>query len=93
MLDRILKDIETARENHYEYMRMQSFFKGQFAEPKSVIEFMELDYVPTFLKKFFTSASNCMNKFFAWWLDFHRLSFLTVMMITAIIILIIEALK
>ena len=50
MLDRILKDIETARENHYEYMRMQSFFKGQFAEPKSVIEFMELDYVPTSLK-------------------------------------------
>ena len=93
MLDKILKDIETAQENHYEYMRMQSFFKGQFAEPKSVIEFMELDYVPTFLKKFFTSASNGMNKFFAWWLDFHRLSFLTVMMITAIIILIIEALK
>ena len=93
MLDKILKDIETAQENHYEYMRMQSFFKGQFAEPKSVIEFMELDYVPTSLKKFFIATSNWMNRFFTWWLDFHRLSFLTVMMITAIIILVIEALK
>ena len=59
MLDRILKDIEIARENHYEYMRMQSFYKGKFAEPMSVIEFMELDYVPTSLKKFFIKTGFC----------------------------------
>ena len=81
------KDWRSALDNHEEYQKLQIFFKGQFSERSAVIEHMHLDYVPKFIKRFILWQANFLNKFFQYWLDFHRISFLTVIMITLIIIL------
>jgi len=81
------KDWKIAVDNHEEYQKLQRFFKGQFAERTAVIEHMCLDYIPKFIKRFILWQANLLNAFFQYWLDFHRISFLTVIMITLIIIL------
>lgn len=88
MLNKILEDYQTAAENKEFYDRCQVFYKGTQAEPNALIEHMSLHYVPKPVKKFLFFKMNWMNKFFNWWMNFHRLSFLTLVMICAIIYLI-----
>lgn len=51
-LDNLITDFQTASDNHEQYMRMQSFYKGKNAKPMSVSEFMTFDYLPKPLRTF-----------------------------------------
>ena len=88
MLNKFIEDYQTAADNKEFYDRCQKFYKGFNAEPNALIEHMSLDYVPKPIKKMMFLKMDWMNRFFNWWLDFHRLSFLTVLMICAIIYLV-----
>lgn len=88
MLNKFIEDYQTAADNKEFYDRCQKFYKGSNAEPNALIEHMSLDYVPKPIKKMMFLKMDWMNRFFNWWLDFHRLSFLTVLMICAIIYLV-----
>ena len=81
------EDWQTALDNHEEYQRLQVFFKGKLAERSAVIDHMHLNYVPKFIKLVILWKAKMLNNFFQYWLSFHRISFLTVVMITLIIIL------
>lgn len=93
LLQNILEDIITARDNHEEYLRLQRFFKAQHAEPVSILEFMHMNYIPRPVKHFALRITDWINSFFSWWLDFHRLSFITVMLIVGIIIVVMEMIE
>ena len=88
ILKQFIEDYQTAAENKEFYDRCQSFYKGSHAEPNALLEHMSLHYVPKPIKRAMMFKMTLMNKFFNWWLDFHRLSFLTVLMICAIIYLV-----
>lgn len=85
IVNKIIQDYRTAVDNHEQYQRCQGFFKGSNSEPMAVIEFMTFDYLPDKLKRFVTWHTNIFNKFFNWWMNFHRLSFLTLLMLCAIV--------
>ena len=82
---KIIEDIQRAQENHEEYQRLQHFYKGKYAEPMALIEFMHLDYLPKRLVKFIHWKVDMTHKFFNWAWDFRRLSLITLAMICAII--------
>lgn len=88
MLNKFIEDYRTAADNKEFYDRCQKFYKGSNAELNALIEHMSLDYVPKPIKKMMFLKMDWMNRFFNWWLNFHRLSFLTVLMICAIIYLV-----
>lgn len=88
IINKILEDYQRAGENFEHYQKMQKFFKGQHSRPQALIDFMHFDYLPKPLIKLIEFNTKYLNKFFNWWLDFHRLSFLTVLMICAIIYLV-----
>lgn len=85
IFEKIIEDIQRAQENHEEYQKLQVFYKGKYAEPKALIEFMHLDYVPKRLRKFIEWKVNVIHKFFDWAWDFRRFSLITLVMICAII--------
>ena len=87
LIQTFYEDWQTALENHEEYQRQQVFFKGKFAERSAVIDHMHLNYVPKFIRRAIIWQARMLNKFFQYWLDFRRFSFLTVIMITLIIII------
>lgn len=81
LIDRILEDFLTAQENHEQYQIMQNFYKGKHATSESLLNFMHLEYLPKPLRAVITKTSNCINWFFNWWMDFHKISFLTLLML------------
>ena len=89
LIKEIVKDYNTACDNHEQYQKMQKFFKGE-AQPMAIVDFMHFDYLPKPIVKFIAFKTKYMNKFFSWWMNFHRLSFLTLLMIIAIIYIVSE---
>lgn len=90
VIKKFIKDFKRAQENYEEYQRQQIFWKGRYAEPTALIEFMHFDYLPKTLVKILNFISKSLNSFFNWWLDFHRISFLTLLMILAILYIVLE---
>ena len=88
LIKEFVQDIQRAQEHHEEYQRLQYFYKGKYAEPKALIEFMHFNYLPQRLVKLIKWKVDLINNFFAWLWDFHRLSFLTLLMICAIVYLV-----
>lgn len=84
LIKSFIKDFERARENHEEYQRLQTFFKSE-PETNAVIDFMHFDYLDARIVKVVLLVSRTINGFFTWWLDFHRLSFVTLIMFVALI--------
>lgn len=90
IIEKAIKDFQRAGENFEQYQKMQAFYKGKNSEPMALIDFMYLDYLPKSIVNFIRFKANCINKFLNWWMDFHRLSFLTLLMIIAIIYIVSE---
>lgn len=88
LIKEFMQDLQRAQEHHEEYQRLQHFYKGKYAEPKAPIEFMHFDYLPQRLVRLIEWKVDLINNFFAWLWDFHRLSFLTLLMVCAIIYLV-----
>ena len=88
LIKEFVQDIQRAQEHHEEYQRLQYFYKGKYAEPKALIEFMHFDYLSQRLVRLIKWKVDLINNFFAWLWDFHRLSFLTLLMICAIVYLV-----
>ena len=88
LIKEFVQDIQRAQEHHEEYQRLQYFYKGKYAEPKALIEFMHFDYLSQRLVRLIKWKVDLINNFFSWLWDFHRLSFLTLLMICAIVYLV-----
>jgi len=91
MLNKFIEDYQTAADNKEFYDRCQKFYKGSNAEPNALMEHMSLHYVPKPIKRIMFLKMEWMNKFFNWWLDYRKISVLTLAMIVAIIWLVNQA--